>query len=143
MATATTHRPRSADRHGRRRAASLWQRITPQLLPAFTVLAIIYLMIPIAVMIVFSFNEPVGKFNYNWNEFSLQGWLHPFDWPGLGDAVRTSLDGRGPVDDLRDDPGHDDRAGPDPLPVPRPRRAQRDHLPADGDARRSCSAPAC
>ena len=70
---------------------SLWQRIQPKLLPAFTVLAIIYLMIPIAVMIIFSFNEPIGKFNYQWNQFSLQGWLHPFDWPGLGDAVRTSL----------------------------------------------------
>ena len=70
---------------------SLWQRIQPKLLPAFTVLAIIYLMIPIAVMIIFSFNDPIGKFNYQWNEFSLQGWLHPFDWPGLGEAVRTSL----------------------------------------------------
>ena len=70
---------------------SLWQRIQPKLLPAFTVLAIIYLMIPIAVMIIFSFNDPIGKFNYQWNQFSLQGWLHPFDWPGLGDAVRTSL----------------------------------------------------
>jgi spermidine/putrescine transport system permease protein len=48
-------------------------------------------MIPIIVMIVFSFNRPEGKFNYVWNEFSLSGWLHPFDWPGLGDAVRTSL----------------------------------------------------
>ena len=70
---------------------SLWQRIQPKLLPGFTVLAIIYLMIPIAVMIIFSFNEPEGKFNYIWNHFSLQGWLHPFDWPGLPDAVRTSL----------------------------------------------------
>ncbi|MEJ7697559.1 MAG: ABC transporter permease [Candidatus Limnocylindrales bacterium] len=48
-------------------------------------------MIPIAVMIVFSFNKPDGKFNYIWNEFSVDGWLHPFDWPGLGDAVVTSL----------------------------------------------------
>jgi len=67
------------------------QRIGPRILPAITVLAIAYLMIPIAVMIVFSFNNPVGKFNYIWNEFSLQGWLHPFDWPGLGEAVQTSL----------------------------------------------------
>ncbi len=67
------------------------QRITPRLLPLFTVLAIIYLMIPIAVMIVFSFNDPVGKFNYEWHEFSLNGWLHPFDWPGLPDSVVTSL----------------------------------------------------
>jgi spermidine/putrescine transport system permease protein len=70
---------------------SLSQRLAPRVLPAFTALAILYLMIPIIVMIVFSFNRPEGKFNYVWNEFSLSGWLHPFDWPGLGDAVRTSL----------------------------------------------------
>ena len=49
-------------------------------------------MVPIAVMIIFSFNKPDGKFNYIWNEFSLDGWMHPFDWPGLGDAVITSLE---------------------------------------------------
>ena len=68
-----------------RRRASRW------VLPVFTALAIGYLMIPIVVMIVFSFNRPEGKFNYIWNQFSLDGWLHPFDWPGLGDAVTTSL----------------------------------------------------
>ena len=26
-----------------------------------------------------------------WHSFTLQGWLHPFDWPGLPDAIRTSL----------------------------------------------------
>ena len=62
-----------------------------RILPIFTALAIVYLMIPIAVMIVFSFNKPAGKFNYIWNQFSLDGWAHPFDWPGLGDAVITSL----------------------------------------------------
>ena len=61
------------------------------LLPVFTALAIGYLMIPIAIMIVFSFNEPVGKFNYTWNHFSLQGWLHPFDWPGLPQSFATSI----------------------------------------------------
>jgi spermidine/putrescine transport system permease protein len=69
----------------------LFQRIDRYLLPAFTVLAIGYLLIPIAVMIVFSFNKPAGKFNYAWNEFSIEGWLHPFDWPGLGQSVITSL----------------------------------------------------
>ena len=59
-------------------------------------------MVPIAVMIIFSFNKPDGKFNYIWNEFSLDGWLHPFDWPGLGDAVIDEPRDRAPVDDLRD-----------------------------------------
>jgi spermidine/putrescine transport system permease protein len=60
-------------------------------LPGFTVLAIAYLLIPIAVMIVFSFNDYQGKFNFVWHGFTLQGWLHPFDWPGLPDAIKTSL----------------------------------------------------
>ena len=88
MATSTA---RSIATPGAQPRGSLMQRIGPRILPAITVLAIAYLMIPIAVMIVFSFNNPVGKFNYIWNEFSLQGWLHPFDWPGLGEAVQTSL----------------------------------------------------
>ena len=75
----------------KRAGGSIVHRINHWLLPAFTTLAIVYLMVPIAVMIVFSFNKPQGKFNYIWNQFSLDGWRHPFDWPGLGDAVGTSL----------------------------------------------------
>jgi spermidine/putrescine transport system permease protein len=75
----------------KRTGGSFVRRLDRWLLPVFTTLAIIYLMIPIMVMIVFSFNKPAGKFNYIWNTFSLDGWLHPFDWPGLGDAVITSL----------------------------------------------------
>jgi spermidine/putrescine transport system permease protein len=79
------------DIHAGRPPQPIWQRIDRYLLPAFTVAAIAYLLIPIAVMIVFSFNKPAGKFNYIWNEFSLDGWMHPLDWPGLGDSVRISL----------------------------------------------------
>jgi spermidine/putrescine transport system permease protein len=60
-------------------------------LPGFTVAAIGYLLIPIVVMIIFSFNDYQGKFNFVWHGFTLQGWLHPFDWPGLPDAIKTSL----------------------------------------------------
>lgn len=74
-----------------RRKGGFRHRLQHRALPVFTALAILYLMVPIVVMIVFSFNKPDGKFNYIWNEFSLDGWAHPFDWPGLGDAVVTSL----------------------------------------------------
>ena len=60
-------------------------------LPVFTFVAICYLLLPIAVMILFSFNDYQGKFNFVWHGFTLQGWLHPFDWPGLPDAIKTSL----------------------------------------------------
>lgn len=86
----TTPRP-SMDTAAGRPPQPIWQRIDRYLLPLFTILAIVYLLIPIAVMIAFSFNKPTGKFNYAWNEFSLDAWMHPLDWPGLGDAVRISL----------------------------------------------------
>jgi spermidine/putrescine transport system permease protein len=60
-------------------------------LPAFTFLAILYLLVPIIVMIVFSFNDYEGKFNFVWHGFTLDGWLHPLAWEGLPNAIRTSL----------------------------------------------------
>jgi spermidine/putrescine transport system permease protein len=60
-------------------------------LPAFTILAICYLLIPIVVMIIFSFNDYRGKFNFIWSGFTLNAWQHPLAWPGLPDAIRISL----------------------------------------------------
>jgi spermidine/putrescine transport system permease protein len=57
----------------------------------YTIAAIVYLMLPIAVMIVFSFNDPVGKSNFTWVGFSLDAWLNPFGALGLQDAVFASL----------------------------------------------------
>ncbi len=57
----------------------------------YTFAAIVYLMLPIAVMILFSFNRPVGKSNFAWREFSFDAWLNPFAPLGLSDAVMASL----------------------------------------------------
>jgi spermidine/putrescine transport system permease protein len=61
------------------------------LLPIYAVMAVLYLMLPVAVMILFSFNDPVGKFNLVWHEFSLAAWQNPLAPPGLGSAVLNSL----------------------------------------------------
>lgn len=53
--------------------------------------AIAYLLIPIALIAVFSFNDPEGKFNYTWQQFSLDAWTDAFDEPALNDALITSL----------------------------------------------------
>ena len=55
------------------------------------ILALVYLLLPIVVVIVFSFNDPVGRFNFTWQGFSLDAWKNPFGFPGLGDAVQLSL----------------------------------------------------
>ena len=59
--------------------------------PLFAGLAILYLLIPILVMIAFSFNDPPGRFNFVWGKFSLAAWGNPFGRPGLQDALTTSL----------------------------------------------------
>jgi spermidine/putrescine transport system permease protein len=61
-------------------------------LTIYAVLAFVYLMLPIAVVILFSFNNPKGRFNFTWQGFTLNNWLHPFAFPGLGPAVRLSLE---------------------------------------------------
>ena len=87
MATATAETSVRTRSVGRRvtRSVGHWA------LPFFTVLAIGYLLIPIVVMIVFSFNDYEGKFNFIWHGFTLKAWQQPLAWPGLPDAIRISL----------------------------------------------------
>lgn len=50
-----------------------------------------YLMIPNVVIVVMSFNQPVGRFNYTWSEFSLNAWTNPCAVAGMCDALGLSL----------------------------------------------------
>ncbi len=67
------------------------QRAGRWALPSFTALAIGYLLIPIVIMIIFSFNDYQGKFNFIWHGFTLKAWSQPLAWPGLPDAIRISV----------------------------------------------------
>jgi spermidine/putrescine transport system permease protein len=62
------------------------------LLPAYAVLAFCYLLLPIAVVIAFSFNAPSGRYNYVWEGFTLDNWIHWNDPPGIQSAVAKSLE---------------------------------------------------
>jgi spermidine/putrescine transport system permease protein len=87
MATAAAEPAVRTASAGRRIGRTLGRRA----LPAFTLLAIGYLLIPIAVMIIFSFNDYQGKFNFIWHGFTLKAWQQPLAWPGLPDSIRISL----------------------------------------------------
>ncbi len=54
-------------------------------------IAVAYMLIPIAVIAVFSFNDPTGSFNFTWQGFTLDYWAHPFAQADLTDALVTSL----------------------------------------------------
>ena len=77
------------------RAPGFSQRVSAVLasrvIPAFIVVAIGYLLLPIVVMMVFSFNDPPGRFNFVWGDFSLAAWASPLSRLGLEAALRTSL----------------------------------------------------
>ena len=54
-------------------------------------LAVLYLFIPIFVIVVFSFNDPAGRFNFTWEGFTLEHWANPFENPDLANAMKNSL----------------------------------------------------
>jgi spermidine/putrescine transport system permease protein len=79
-------------RHRRGLGTRLWAFVRHHALTAFAVLALVYLLLPIAIVVAFSFNEPRGRFNYTWNHFTFANWTHPFDIPDLRGAVMLSLE---------------------------------------------------
>ena len=61
-------------------------------LTVFAVLAFAYLLLPIAIVVAFSFNDPVGRFNFTWRGFTLDNWTNPFGFPDLRDTVVLSVE---------------------------------------------------
>jgi spermidine/putrescine transport system permease protein len=68
------------------------RRLRAEALTIYAALAFLYLLLPIFVVILFSFNDPKGRFNFTWQGFTFDNWLHPFAYPGLGPAVRLSIE---------------------------------------------------
>jgi spermidine/putrescine transport system permease protein len=68
------------------------RRIRHHLLTVYAMLAFAYLLLPIAVVILFSLNSPEGRFNYVWQGFTLDNWVNWDAMPGLRDAVVTSVE---------------------------------------------------
>ena len=55
------------------------------------ILVLVYLFIPIAVIMVLSFNKPDGKFNVAWNQFSLDAWQNLCGVPGVCQSFVMSI----------------------------------------------------
>src|SRR4051812_8368663 len=61
-------------------------------LAVWSALALIYLFIPIFIVVLFSFNDNKGRFNFTWQGFTLDHWAHPFQDPDLSKALTNSLE---------------------------------------------------
>ena len=66
-------------------------RLSRAALPVFTALAVIFLFAPIAVMILFSFNDPQGRQNITWQGFTFENYLTVWSRPDVTDPLILSL----------------------------------------------------
>jgi spermidine/putrescine transport system permease protein len=61
-------------------------------LTVYSLLFFAYLLLPIAIVVVFSFNHPSGKFNYTWQGFTWDNWRYWDGVPGIRAAIILSLE---------------------------------------------------
>ena len=61
-------------------------------LTVYSLLFFAYLLLPIGVVIAFSFNNPKGRFNYTWQGFTFDNWKNWNSVPGLTSAFGLSLE---------------------------------------------------
>ena len=90
MTTAAETLP--APRARPRPLARAWAFARHHTLTLYALLALAYLLVPIGVVILFSFNDPRGRFNYVWQGFTFDNWVNWDAVPGLRDAVEVSLE---------------------------------------------------
>lgn len=79
-------------RAGRGPAAAALGFVRRHILTVYSVLFFAYLLLPIAVVVVFSFNNPTGKFNYTWQGFTWDNWHYWDGVPGIRSAIILSVE---------------------------------------------------
>jgi spermidine/putrescine transport system permease protein len=79
-------------RRRRRPLAAALAFVRRQVLTVYSLLFFGYLMLPIGVVIAFSFNNPKGRFNFTWQGFTFKNWTHWNAIPGIQSAIELSLE---------------------------------------------------
>jgi spermidine/putrescine transport system permease protein len=72
-------------------ARAIGRKLLNWSLNVYAGLALLYLLVPIGVIILFSFNDTTSKFNFVWEGFTLDHWKDPFAVQALTDAMEKSL----------------------------------------------------
>jgi spermidine/putrescine transport system permease protein len=76
----------------RRTSARVLAFVRRHVLTVYALIALSYLLLPVAVVIAFSFNSPRGRFNYTWQGFTFDNWVNWDAIPGLRHAIEISLE---------------------------------------------------
>jgi spermidine/putrescine transport system permease protein len=93
MATDTTTTPVAPIKVGRnsKRPSGPIRWVRERIIPIIGSLVLFYMFLPIFVVILFSFNQPAGRFNYQWVKFSTEAWTNLCAPGGMCEALRLSL----------------------------------------------------
>jgi spermidine/putrescine transport system permease protein len=71
--------------------ARFWLWLREHAVSIVGLLVVVYMLIPIAVIFLFSFNDPAGRYNFTWVGFTLSHWGNAFGIEELTSALGTSL----------------------------------------------------
>src|SRR3954468_7016157 len=83
--------PGPAPRQTRAAGRPPWGWLRANIVPIAAGLAFLYMLLPNVIVVLFSFNDPAGRYNYTWQRFSLDAWLHPCAAPGMCASLGLSL----------------------------------------------------
>ena len=72
--------------------SSILAFVRHHVLTLYSLLFFAYLLLPIAIVVAFSFNHPTGNFNYVWQGFTWDNWRYWDGVPGIRSAVFLSLE---------------------------------------------------
>lgn len=78
-------------RAGESGLAYVWRWLREHAVMIVGGLVVLYLLVPIVVIFVFSFNDPAGRYNFTWVGFTLSHWENVFGIDDLTEALLTSL----------------------------------------------------
>jgi spermidine/putrescine transport system permease protein len=91
MATAVATSNRVAVPPARPAAARVWRWVREHLVVLYATLALVYMFLPIFVVVMFSFNNPLGRYNFTWQGFTTKNWTNVCGVVGMCRAVGLSL----------------------------------------------------
>ena len=68
-----------------------WRWLRENSILIIGLLAIAYMLVPILVIAVFSFNDPPGRYNFEWAGFTTEYWADAFGIEELTESLLTSI----------------------------------------------------
>lgn len=92
MATAVAAASSRSAQPAKRSAGEVaWRWLREHLVVLYATLALLYMFLPIFVVVMFSFNNPAGRYNFTWQGFTTKNWTNVCGVPGMCSAVTLSL----------------------------------------------------